>query len=247
VAVVTGATGGIGRALARGIAEAGARVLLSDVRGDELQEVVAGLRAAGLPAEGFQCDLATPGAGGLIIEECVGRLGDPEILVNNAGLLSRGSVMDYDAGSWDRAMRVNFLAVMETSRAAAGRMKPRGWGRIINIGSSLSSRCAVLNRRGGGADYCLAKVNVQALVKLLAWELAPSGITVNAVAPGIVDTPMHVRGSEAMARDYGPMIPLGRLATPEDIAGAVVFLASEAASYITGQTIHVNGGMIMVD
>jgi len=123
-------------------------------------------------------------------------------------------------------------------------MKSKG-GRIVNVGSSLSSQGAVFNYQAGGGDYCLSKAIVHDLTKLLAYECAPLSINVNAIAPGIVDTPMHGRPLLETEARHGGRIPLGRLGEPEDIAGLAVFLASPAASYMTGQIIHVNGGMLM--
>ena len=120
-------------------------------------------------------------------------------------------------------------------------------GRIINIGSSISSRGAIFNSQAGGADYCYSKAIVHDLTQLLAYEAAPQGITVNAIAPGIIHTPMHGRPAEETEARHSGRIPLGRIGQPEDIVGAAVFLASEAAAYITGQVLHVNGGMVMSD
>jgi NAD(P)-dependent dehydrogenase (short-subunit alcohol dehydrogenase family) len=120
-----------------------------------------------------------------------------------------------------------------------------GGGRIINIGSSLSSQGAVFNYQAGGADYCLSKAMVHDLTKLLAYECAPLGINVNGIAPGIIDTPMHGRPREETEARHSGRIPLGRVGIPQDISGLALFLASPAANYITGQIIHVNGGMLM--
>ncbi len=246
-ALVTGAAGGIGRAVAAALARHGARVFLTDVRGDALADLVAELRAQGHEASGLPFDLSQSTGFAEVVQECARSIGEPDILVNMAGYLSRNDVLAYDPAEWDKSLKINLNAPLEFCRAVAPSMRDKGWGRIVNVGSSFSAQGSVLNRRGGGADYCLAKATVQALTKLLAHEMAPHGVTVNAVAPGIVDTPMHPRGSAAMSEKYSPMIPMGRLAQPSDIAPVVVFLVSPAASYITGQTIHVNGGMVMVD
>jgi 3-oxoacyl-[acyl-carrier protein] reductase len=121
----------------------------------------------------------------------------------------------------------------------------RGGGRIVNIGSSVSSRAAVFNYQAGGADYCLSKAMVHSITQLLAFEAARHGVTVNAIAPGIVDTPLHGRPTEETEARHAGRIPLERVAQPEDLVGPALFLASEGARYVTGQILHVNGGMVM--
>jgi len=181
-------------------------------------------------------------------QEALKRFGHIDILVNNAGILSREPrVEELTEEGIDRVFAVNFKGAVFCCQAVMKHMMERRSGKIVNIGSSLSSRASVANLIGGGADYCASKAAIQAFTRALAWELAPYGINVNAVAPGTAETPMHEGYIEAAREIFIPTTPLGRLARPEDVAHVVVFLVSDAASYITGQTIHVNGGQIMVD
>ena len=155
--------------------------------------------------------------------------------------------MDGDWEKIKRTLAINADAVLDLTRLVyADSLKGRG-GRVINVGSSISSRGAVLNYQAGGGDYCYSKAIVHDLTQLLAYEAAQDGVTVNAVAPGIIHTPMHGRPAEETEARHGGRIPLGRIGQPEDIVGAAVFLASKAAEYITGQVLHVNGGMVMSD
>jgi NAD(P)-dependent dehydrogenase (short-subunit alcohol dehydrogenase family) len=246
-AVITGSARGIGLTLALGLAGAGAQVVLSDINEEDLQKALEAIKSAGARAAAVSGDIVKKETLEALLDKSRHIFGSLDIWVNNAGVISHNSIVDGDDAEWERVVEINLNAVVRACRAAASVMKPAGYGRIINVGSSFSSQGSVLNRRGGGSDYCLAKSAVQSLTKLLAFELASFGINVNAVAPGIFDTPMHTRGSQAMQEKYSPLIPLGRLGQAQDLVGAVVFLASEASGYITGQTLHVNGGMIMVD
>jgi NAD(P)-dependent dehydrogenase (short-subunit alcohol dehydrogenase family) len=180
-----------------------------------------------------------------VIDEVTERFGPLHVLVNNAGVKSAEPLLTGDNDKARRTLEINANAILLCSKLAIARSMREGGGRIINIGSSLSSQGAVFNYQAGGADYCLSKAVVHDLTKLLAYECAPLGINVNGIAPGIIDTPMHGRPKAETEARHSGRIPLGRVGIPQDISGLALFLASPAADYITGQIIHVNGGMLM--
>jgi 3-oxoacyl-[acyl-carrier protein] reductase len=246
VALITGAGRGMGRAMAERLSEAGAAVVVVDLALERVLGVADALKEQGREAVALQADVAKDEDVARMAEEALSRMGAVDVLVNNAGIMTRTDIIDDDVGQFNRTMEINLGGLMRCCRTLAPQMRDRGWGRIINIGSSFSGRGSILNYRGGGADYCFSKGCIHNFTALLAHELAPHGVTANVLAPGIVDTQMHVRGSDAMTRKWGPMTPMGRLAKPEDIANVAVFLASEAAAFITGQVIEVNGGLLML-
>jgi 3-oxoacyl-[acyl-carrier protein] reductase len=184
---------------------------------------------------------------GEVLAQARTRFGPIDILVNNAGVKSGERLIDGDREKIEHTLSVNTEAVLDLTRLVYEDSLKNSGGRIINIGSSISSRGAILNYQAGGADYCYSKAIVHDLTQLLAYETASQGITVNAIAPGIIHTPMHDRPAEETEARHSGRIPLGRIGQPEDIVGAAVFLASDAAAYITGQVLHVNGGMVMSD
>ncbi len=247
VAIVTGAASGIGRAIALDLAGLGASVVAADKAIGGAQEVAKEIESAGGIAIAAETDVTDKKEVEQMVQKTIERFGKIDILVNNAGIIARSSVMDIHEEELDRTFDVNLKGVVLCSQAAARNMIERKSGKIVNVGSSLSSRASVCNLSGGGADYCASKAAVQAITRSLAMELGPCGINVNAVAPGVTNTPMHEGLWEMAAAYYQNSVPLGRLAEPEDIADVVVFLVTDAARYITGQTIHVNGGQIMVD
>ena len=148
--------------------------------------------------------------------------------------------------TWDEIFNVNVRAPMRITRAVLAEMAKANRGSIINIGSSWSTRASVFNQDGGGVDYCSSKAALHTLTRATAQDAAPKNIRVNTIAPGAVDTPMHA-DHRALLFEFEKYIPLGRIQVAEDVAGAVIFLASDASAYITGQTLHVNGGLLMVD
>jgi NAD(P)-dependent dehydrogenase (short-subunit alcohol dehydrogenase family) len=242
-ALVTGAAGGIGLALVKAFVEAGANVVAADLDPSAVASEMAG-NAHVLPVA---LDVSDDDGVKAVLTKSREVFGPVDILVNNAGVKSAERLMDGDRVKIRRTLAINTDAVLSLTRLVfEDSLKARG-GRIINIGSSISSRGAVFNYQAGGADYCFSKAIVHDLTQLIAYEAAPAGVTVNAVAPGIVHTPMHGRPAEETEARHGSRIPLGRIAMPEDIVGAAVFLATDAASYITGQVLHVNGGMVMSD
>lgn len=247
VAIVTGGASGIGRAIALALAESGANVVIADRALDGAEEMAREIESAGGKAIATKTDVTDSKEVEQMVQRTIEKFGKIDILINNAGIIARSSVMDMTEEELDRTFEVNLKGVVLCSQAAARHMIEQKSGKIVNMGSSLSSRASVCNLSGGGADYCASKAAVQAFTRTLAMELGPYGINVNAVAPGTTNTPMHEGLWEMATIYFQNSVPLGRLAEPEDIADVVVFLVTDAARYITGQTIHVNGGQIMVD
>nr|MDO8079315.1 SDR family NAD(P)-dependent oxidoreductase [Candidatus Freyarchaeota archaeon] len=246
-AVVTGAASGIGRATSLRLAEFGANVVLADININDAERVAEEIRNMGGEALPLKVDVTRVEDTKRMVENALNKFNKVDILVNCAGILSMKSATDLREGDIDKLMAVNFKGTIFCCQAFIPHMRERKSGKIVNIGSSLSSRASVCNLTGGGADYNASKAAVQSFTRSLAWELSAYGINVNAVAPGVTVTPMHKDTIEVAKSIFVPSIPLGRLAEPEDIANVVLFLVSDAASYVQGQTIHVNGGQIMVD
>jgi NAD(P)-dependent dehydrogenase (short-subunit alcohol dehydrogenase family) len=246
-AIVTGAASGIGRATAIDFAGAGSKVVVADKSLEGAEGVAREIEADGGTAIAIENDVTSRQSVGQMVERALQEFGKLDILVNNAGILSQTGLLDLKEDELDRTFDVNLKGVLLCSQEVGKHMIERKSGKIINIGSSLSCRASVCNLSGGSADYCASKAAVQALTRSFAMEFGPHGINVNAVAPGPTDTPMHMGYFEMAMTYYEGSVPLGRLAVPEDIADVVLFLATDAARFITGQTIHVNGGQLMVD
>ncbi|MBT5862104.1 MAG: SDR family oxidoreductase [Gammaproteobacteria bacterium] len=240
---VTGASGGIGLALVKGFAEASANVVATDLNPEPVAAAMAGNDRV-MP---IALDVSDASGIGEALAQARVHFGPVDILINNAGVKSGERLIDGDRKKIQHTLSINTEAVLNLTRLVYEDSLKKSGGRIINIGSSISSRGAIFNYQAGGADYCYSKAIVHDLTQLLAYEAAPQGITVNAIAPGIIHTPMHGRPAEETEARHSGRIPLGRIGQPEDIVGAAVFLASEAAAYITGQVLHVNGGMVMSD
>lgn len=236
-ALVTGATGGIGAEIARALHRQGAVVALSGTRASVLEALAAELgdRAHVCPA-----DLSDPEAAAALIATAEAAMGRVDILVNNAGLTKDGLALRMSDADWAKVLDVDLAAPFRLSRAALKFMLRRKAGRIINIGSVVGS-----TGNPGQANYAAAKAGLVGLTKSLAQEVASRGITVNLVAPGFIETPMTDALSDAQRAALADKIPLGRLGLPADIAASVVYLASEDAGWMTGTTLHVNGGMVM--
>jgi 3-oxoacyl-[acyl-carrier protein] reductase len=237
-ALVTGASGGIGAEIARALHKQGAVVALSGTRREALDALAAELaeRVHVLPA-----DLALPEEAARLIADAEAAMGKVDILVNNAGLTKDGLVLRMSDADWDKVLNVDLGAPFRLTKAVLKFMLRRRAGRIINIGSIVGA-----TGNPGQANYCAAKAGLVGMTKSLAQEVASRGITVNLVAPGFVATPMTDALNDAQKTDLCEKIPLGRLGQPSDIAAAVVYLAAEEAGWVTGSTLHVNGGMAMV-
>lgn len=241
VALVTGASRGIGRAIALALAAEGATVAVNYARSQEAaQEVVDQIRERGGRAEAFQADVADAEQVEGLVSAVESQLGPVDILVNNAGITRDGLLMRMTPEAWDEVVATNLTSAYRTTRAVLRGMLRRRSGRIINIAS-----VSALTGNPGQANYAAAKAGLIGFTKSLAREVGSRGITVNVIAPGVIDTDMTAALGEEWKRRMLDQIALGRFGTPEDVAGAVVFLASDAAGYVTGQTLVVDGGLTM--
>jgi 3-oxoacyl-[acyl-carrier protein] reductase len=239
-ALVTGATGGIGGGIARALHKQGATVAISGRQVDKLEKLAAEL---GSRVHICPCDLANKAQVAKLIDEAIAKLGRLDILVNNAGLTKDNLFMVMKDDQWDDVIAVNLTSTFMLMRAATRAMMrtKTGYGRIINI-SSISG---VIGNPGQG-NYSASKAGIIAMSKSLAREVAARGITVNCIAPGFISTPMTDALNEKQTSAIKEHIPSQKFGTPDDIAAAAVFLASTEAAYMTGQTLHVNGGLIMI-
>ena len=240
IALVTGASQGIGRACALELARAGATVLLVARNESKLAEAVAEIEAAGGQATAFALDVASEDSIKSGAKAIIERFGKVEILVNNAGITRDGLMMAMKRHDWDDVLGTNLTGAFLLTQALLRPMLKNRWGRIINI-SSVVGRTG----QGGQVNYAASKAGLIGLTRSLAREVAARGITVNAVAPGYIETPMTAVLDEKQRSAMMATIPLGRAGTDLEIAQSVAFLASEAAGYITGHVLDVNGGMFM--
>lgn len=237
-ALVTGATGGIGGAIARTLHAQGATVGLSGTREAVLSELASGL---GERAHVLPCNLGDLEAVDALAKSAEEAMGQVDILVNNAGITRDNIFMRMKDEEWDDVLRVNLTAGFRLSRGLMRGMMKRRWGRIVGITSVVG-----VMGNPGQANYAAAKAGMIGMSKSLAQEVASRGITVNCVAPGFIATAMTDALDDKQKESISGMIPAGRLGTSEEIAAATLYLASEEAAYVTGQTIHVNGGMAMI-
>ncbi len=237
-ALVTGASGGIGGAIARALHAQGATVGLSGTRTGPLEELAADLgdRAHVLP-----CNLSDADALAELPKQATTAMGSLDILVNNAGITRDQLFMRMSDEDWDAVIAVNLTSVMRLSRGVLRGMMKARWGRIINI----SSVVGVTGNPGQG-NYTAAKAGVIGMSKSLAQEVASRGVTVNCVAPGFIATAMTDGLTDDQKSKISANIPAGRMGTPDEIASAATYLASQEAAYVTGQTLHVNGGLAMI-
>lgn len=240
LALVTGASRGIGQAIALQLARHGASIVGTATSAAGAEAIGNYLASAGFPGRGIVLNVGDQASVDSAVADVESREGSPAILVNNAGITRDTLLMRMKSTDWDELLSTNLGGVFRMSKACVrGMMKSRS-GRIISISSVVG---AVGN--AGQANYAAAKAGIEGFTRSLAKELASRGITVNVVAPGFIDTDMTRALDEGQRKALASQIPLGRLGVPDDIAAAVAFLASPAASYITGQTLHVNGGMYM--
>lgn len=237
-ALVTGASGGIGKAIATALYNQGASVVLSGRREDALQEVAAGL---GERAHVVVCDIADKEQVEGLMDKATEIAGQVDILVCNAGITKDNLILRMKDEEFDEVINTNLKATFILNKAAFKKMMKQRWGRIINIASVVG-----VSGNPGQANYVASKAGMIGMSKSIASESAARGITVNCIAPGFIKTAMTDALNEDQAAKITSTIPKGTFGLPEDIAGAAAFLASDEAGYITGQTIHVNGGMLMV-
>ncbi len=238
-ALITGASGGIGGAIAKALHGQGAKVVLSGTRAEALEAVRAELGANAFIAPANLSDIASVEALPKAAEEAAGAPID--ILVNNAGITKDNLFMRMKDDEWDQVIAVNLTAAFRLSRAVLRGMMKKRWGRIVQITSVVGA-----TGNPGQGNYAAAKAGLVGMSKSLAAEVASRNITVNAVAPGFIQTAMTDSLTDQQKQMISGRIPAGRMGTPAEIAAAVTYLASEEAAYITGETIHVNGGMAMI-
>jgi 3-oxoacyl-[acyl-carrier protein] reductase len=239
VALVTGASRGIGRAIAARLAAQGAYVVAA-ARGDHARETVAELTAAGRSAEAISLDVTDQAAVEQLPGAIVERRGRLDIVVSNAGIARDQLLMRMKRDDWDAVIATNLTATFALAQASMRPMLKQRGGRIIAVSSVVGQM-----GNAGQTNYAASKAGLIGFAKALAREVASRGITVNVVAPGMIDTDMTKAITDKAAGDWAAQIPLGRLGVPDDVASAVCFLASDEASYITGHVLAVNGGMYM--
>lgn len=241
IALVTGASRGIGRAIALQLAAEGAKVVVNYAgNAKAAEEVINEITAFGGEAFAYQCDVASGESVDAMIKETVSRFGRIDILINNAGITRDTLLMRMKEADWDDVLATNLKGIFLCTKAVSRLMMKQKSGRIVNMTSVVG-----LTGNAGQANYAAAKAGVIGFTKSVAKELASRGITVNAVAPGFISTDMTAALADGVKDEMAKNIPLARLGLPEDVAKAVAFLVSDSASYITGQTINVDGGMVM--
>ncbi len=237
-ALVTGASGGIGSAVARGLAAQGARVALSGTRAETLQSLADEI---GGDAVVLPCNLSDAAAVDALVPQAVEAMGGLDILVNNAGVTRDNLAMRMKDEEWDQVIRVNLEAAFRLARAAMKPMMKARFGRIISVTSVVG-----VTGNPGQANYAASKAGLIGMSKAMAQEVASRNVTINCVAPGFIVSAMTDALPEAQKAALNARIPAGRMGTGEEIAAAIVYLASREAAYVTGQTLHVNGGMAMI-
>ena len=240
IALVTGAAQGIGRDIALALAADGADVAICDVNLEAAQKTAADIEAKGRRSLAIKTNVAASAEVTAMVDHVVEKLGRIDILVNNAGITRDGLILRMKDEDWDLVLSINLKGAFLCTKAALKYMSKQRGGNIINIASIVGAM-----GNAGQANYVASKAGLIGLTKTIAREYANRGITANAVAPGFIDTAMTQALSENVRTELAKQIPMGKLGTPQDVANAVRFLASPWASYITGQVIHVNGGMYM--
>ncbi len=241
VAIVTGSGRGIGRAIALKLAQQGTSIVVNDIVPSSAEEVVEEIKAGG--GKGIACggDVSQSQDVSRLVQTATSTYGKVDILVNNAGITRDGLLLELSDSDWDQVLSINLKGAFLCTREVLRHMIRQRWGRIINIASVVA-----LVGNAGQANYASAKAGLVALTKTTAREVASRSITANAIAPGFIDTEMTRKLSENLKQEIVKQLPIGYFGSPEDVAQAVVFLASEEARYITGQVLNVDGGMVMV-
>jgi 3-oxoacyl-[acyl-carrier protein] reductase len=241
-AVVTGGAQGIGRAIVLGLAREGANVAVADLQRDKADAVAAEARNYDVTAIAVQTDVASEESVANLARQALGRFDRVDILVNDAGIFPQARVADMSEEDWDRVLDVNLGGNFLCCRAFAPSMRAQKYGGIVSIASGIAHTGAI-----GGAHYAASKAGIVGFIKALARELGPDGITANALCPNIINTELP-RSHRTPAELHERLIrnPLGHAMEPDDLVGAVLFLASDAASYITGQAVNVNCGTVMI-
>ena len=234
---VTGAARGIGLAIAEHLAEEGANVLMADIDGDAVRAVAEALPLAGGKALAVQADVRLKGEMSDLVATGVKAFGRLDGMVNNAGIRNHALVHEISEADWDAVLEINLKGVFLSAQAAAQRMKAQGGGAIVSI-SSVAAYGGIKQR----GNYCAAKAGVSSLTRVMAAELAEYGVRVNAVGPGSVETALARQNAPEQRRLMVSRTPMGRLGEPREVSSVVLFLLSDAASYITGQTIYADGG-----
>jgi 3-oxoacyl-[acyl-carrier protein] reductase len=241
VALVTGASRGIGKTIAINLAKAGAIVVGIDYSEEYAQNISLFLNELGLKGQGFVMDVTKQESIEDSMKKIIEEYGAPSILVNNAGIARDNLMLRMSQEEWDQVIATNLTAVFRLSRFCIRGMVKARWGRIVNISSVVA-----FTGNPGQANYSAAKGGMVSFSKSLAIEVASRNITVNCIAPGFIETDMTKKLSDEQREKLLSAVPMKRIGQPEDIAQTVAFLASEGASYITGTTIHINGGMFMI-
>jgi NAD(P)-dependent dehydrogenase (short-subunit alcohol dehydrogenase family) len=243
IAIVTGAARGMGYAVAKRLAAGGASVVINDINAEAAARAASDLHALGHAALAVAGDVTSGQDVGRLVARAVEHYGEVHILINNAGILRPTPVIDIQEDEWDLVVNVNLKGTYLCSRAVLPGMQKTGWGRIVNFSSTAGKNISTV----GGAHYTAAKAGVLGFTRHLAKEVAGYGITVNAVCPGLIDTEM-VRStiSAERAQAYADSFPIKRLGEPFEVAELVAFLASDRAAYITGASLDINGGDLMI-
>jgi 3-oxoacyl-[acyl-carrier protein] reductase len=240
VALVTGASQGIGRACALNLAQSGATLALAARSQEKLEELVAQIESAGGKAAAFPLDVGDEEQIKSVFKAAIAQFGKIDILVNNAGITRDQLVMRMKRADWDSVLNTNLTSAYLCTQQAIGSMLKQRWGRIINITSIFGQM-----GQAGQANYAASKAGLIGLTMAIAREVGSRNITCNAVAPGFIETAMTSGLGDDFKQNAVKMIPLGRVGSPGDVASAVAFLASDEAAYITGHVLNVNGGMLM--
>jgi 3-oxoacyl-[acyl-carrier protein] reductase len=240
VALVTGAAQGIGKAVALLLALNGADVVVSDINLEKAEETAKEIQAIGRKAMAIKVDVANSDQVERMVETILQQFGQIDILINNAGITRDKLILRMTEEEWDAVLNINLKGTFNCTKAVVRYMSKQRWGKIVSIASVVGEM-----GNAGQANYAASKAGVIGFTKTIAREFAQRGINVNAIAPGYIETPMTEALPEKAKEELKRMIPMERLGKPEDVAEAVLFLVSEASSYITGQVLNVNGGIYM--